>query len=362
MKSKNYMTLKGKQNHYNVKFLKGYGHSVSLKDNKIILKNGLNPFSDKQEKEEWFITNLPYEKIVLSGKGYVSTESLSLLNQKNVNLILVDTFGNPVSLMNGLMNSFNGTKNRMAQYDTFRDPHKCIYLQRQIVKAKLQSQIDFLKYTQNESVHDGIAKLESYLLRIDKSDPLKIEGSSSNVYFANYTKLIPARHGFTSRNNSHQTITKMNASDPINALLNYGYSVLAGEISKFVCGYDLDPYFGFYHKRHGSFPSLVYDMMEPFRWLVDYSVYVLANFRIHRSIRKKDYAYTKNGLVVLDSNLIRRFLEILERKFQKERRYAYKFGAKTSDGLKSVQEITVAKSVIFNLIKYCTAKQSVTII
>lgn len=52
------MTLQGQKNHYNVKFLKGYGHSVKLKNNKIILKNGLSPFSDQQEQEEWFITNL----------------------------------------------------------------------------------------------------------------------------------------------------------------------------------------------------------------------------------------------------------------------------------------------------------------
>jgi len=62
------VTLKGKQNHYNVKFLKGYGFSVSLKNSKLVLKNGLSPFDEKQESEEWFITNLPYEKIVLSGK------------------------------------------------------------------------------------------------------------------------------------------------------------------------------------------------------------------------------------------------------------------------------------------------------
>ena len=67
------MTLKGKQNHYNVKFLSGYGLSVSLKDNKIVLKNGTYPYSDTQEQEEWFITQLPYEKIVISGHGYVST-------------------------------------------------------------------------------------------------------------------------------------------------------------------------------------------------------------------------------------------------------------------------------------------------
>lgn len=75
---KNCMTLKGKQNHYNVKFLKGYGHSISLKNNKIILKNGLNPFSDTQDQEEWFITNLPYEKRVLSGKDCVCIVYFSL--------------------------------------------------------------------------------------------------------------------------------------------------------------------------------------------------------------------------------------------------------------------------------------------
>lgn len=51
------MTLKNHKNHYNVKFLKGYGQSGFLKDNKIILKNGLNPFSDQQEQEEWFVSN-----------------------------------------------------------------------------------------------------------------------------------------------------------------------------------------------------------------------------------------------------------------------------------------------------------------
>ena len=68
------MTLKGKQNHYNVKFLKGYGFSISVKDSKIILKNTADPFKEP-EVEEWFVNNMPYEKIVMSGKGYVSTET-----------------------------------------------------------------------------------------------------------------------------------------------------------------------------------------------------------------------------------------------------------------------------------------------
>ena len=61
------MTLKEKRNHYNVKFLKGYGHSISVKDSKIILKDCHDPFSPPFI-EEWFPNRMPYEKIVLSGK------------------------------------------------------------------------------------------------------------------------------------------------------------------------------------------------------------------------------------------------------------------------------------------------------
>jgi CRISPR-associated protein Cas1 len=113
------MTLKGKRNHYNVKFLKGYGHSISVKDSKIILKDNHDPFSEP-EKEEWFVKNMPYEKIVLCGKGYISTEALSLLSQNNRNVILLDNQGKPVTFCHSMMDSLTATKYRIAQYDTFR--------------------------------------------------------------------------------------------------------------------------------------------------------------------------------------------------------------------------------------------------
>ncbi len=48
------MTLKGKQNHYNVKFLKGYGFSINVKDSKIVLKNTSDPFKEP-EIEDGFL-------------------------------------------------------------------------------------------------------------------------------------------------------------------------------------------------------------------------------------------------------------------------------------------------------------------
>ena len=36
------MTLIGQKNHYNVKLLRGYGISINVKNNHLILKNGQN--------------------------------------------------------------------------------------------------------------------------------------------------------------------------------------------------------------------------------------------------------------------------------------------------------------------------------
>lgn len=229
------MTLKDQKNHFNVKFLKGYGHSISVKNSKIILKDNHDPFSEPQT-EEWFVTNMPYEKIVLSGKGYVSIEALSLLSQNNRNLVLTDTFGKPITFMNGMMDSLTATKYRMSQYDTFRDNFKKEYLTRQIISTKKESQLRLLKM-----IGSSIETL-----------PEK-ESSSSRIYFSEYAKFIPEKYGFSSRNQSFIRTSKNNATDVINALLNYGYAVLAGEISKFVCGIGLDPYFGFMHKTHTGF-------------------------------------------------------------------------------------------------------------
>ena len=138
------MTLKGQKNHYNAKFLKGYGFSINVKDSKIILKDCHDPFS-KPEKEEWFVKNMPYSKIILSGKGYISTEALSILSENNRNVILLDNHGKPVTFCHSMMDSLTATKYRMAQYDTFRNDSKREYLAKQILCFKKESQLKLLR-------------------------------------------------------------------------------------------------------------------------------------------------------------------------------------------------------------------------
>ena len=103
------MTGAGQKNHYNVKLLKGYGVSINLKDNRLCLKGGRDPFTGEQEMEEWFVSQIPYERIVVSGKGYLSTEAVKLLTDHNINIVLTDTYGNLVTAMHKVMSSPTAT-------------------------------------------------------------------------------------------------------------------------------------------------------------------------------------------------------------------------------------------------------------
>jgi CRISP-associated protein Cas1 len=237
--------------------------------------------------------------------------------------------------------------------------------------SKLQSQIDFFILLNKVELHPAILGLENYKKQVqaqkDKRDLLTIESRAGHLYFSYYAKLFHEEYNFDSRHGGGLVMSNRYASDVINGLLNYGYAILAIEIAKFVngvgLGLGLDPYYGFMHKTHNSFQALVYDLIEPFRWLVEYAAYKLAveEPRHSRVIAKDEYAWTREEKIILDSKLILRFLELLERTFQNERPYTFKYGIKRIDRLSVCQEITIAKIQIQKLVDYCIRKEMVQI-
>ncbi|GKS67593.1 hypothetical protein YTPLAS73_11400 [Nitrosarchaeum sp.] len=116
------------------------------------------------------------------------------------------------------------------------------------------------------------------------------EAQVSQEYFKMYSSFFDEKYGFDIRHGIGY-FTKQNETDVINALLNYGYTVLSGEISKQINGLGLDPYYSFYHKNHESFQSITYDIIEPFRWLVEKTVYRLCHAKNKKLRIKKEHYY-----------------------------------------------------------------------
>jgi len=179
------LTLKGQKNHYNVKFLKGYGLSIRQSNNQIQFTDGKNPFSDDKDTESYYVSDIPYEKIVVSGNGYISTNAIESLLENNIHIILTDTFGVPITSITKPMFSGVGTKRKMAQYATFSDDTKREVLQKMYLKKKISSQIEFLKSVSNN--HTSIQQLRDCYRIVDLQNGYeKINGVESNSSKTNF--------------------------------------------------------------------------------------------------------------------------------------------------------------------------------
>ena len=123
-----------------------------------------------------------------------------------------------------------------------------------------------------------------------KMQIMGIEGKTSNDYWNCVKHFIPKEIGFNGR-------TKK-PTDLINSMLNYGYAILASEITKSILLNGLDPYCGFLHYDMINRTSLTFDLIEPFRQqIVDKTVIGLVN----RKQIKIDDLDKRNNLLKLDA-------------------------------------------------------------
>jgi CRISPR-associated protein Cas1 len=103
----------------------------------------------------------------------------------------------------------------------------------------------------------------------------------------------------------------MNASDPINALLNYGYAILESMVRKEINTIGLDVSIGYLHEIAPSKHPLVYDLQELFRYIVDYSVIEL----LETGLKKSDFITTENYHIRLKPNTAKLLIEKIENNF-----------------------------------------------
>lgn len=355
-------------------FLQGYGLSVKVNNTRLVFTDGVDIRTGKQTKLELPASKCNFDKVVIQGKGFVSTEALERLAEGNINVIMLDKRGRLYSYFHQVGGS-NEPLIRQKQYDCFRDEKKLEYLRKWIVSQKIESQMQLFKdlvaeprryynsynkkwqvnNNQNSSINyslkvsDGvkarikraIGMMELHSQRLDSAHKLreimKIEADVGKLYYPTFALAFKPELEFHSRN-SRRTYRPSDASDVINALLNYGFSILYAEVAKQLNALGLDCYVGFYHKVHESRLPLVYDMIEPFRHLVDRSV-----FEIQETIAKDDFIYSRDGIVVLSDELKQRYIGLLTPILDRKRGYKARIGIRRADGYQRMEEVTIMK-------------------
>lgn len=118
-----------------------------------------------------------------------------------------------------------------------------------------------------------------------------IEGEAASVYFSIFDELIlNQKENFYFRGRN-----KRPPEDFTNAMLSFGYTLLANDCAAALEGVGLDAYVGFMHRDRPGRKSLALDMMEELRpILVDRLVLTLIN---NRQIRPNHFIKTESGAI-----------------------------------------------------------------
>jgi CRISPR-associated protein Cas1 len=85
-----------------------------------------------------------------------------------------------------------------------------------------------------------------------------IEGAAARAYFAAWQTVLPAKWQFRGRNRQPPT-------DPVNALLSYGYTIVFYNVLALVRARGLNTHVGVLHDVRPGHPALASDLMEEFR-------------------------------------------------------------------------------------------------
>jgi CRISPR-associated protein Cas1 len=138
---------------------------------------------------------------------------------------------------------------------------------KEILRARIQSQIKLLGKLDLSSENIPLGKIDEINTKNKTITQLRsrltgLEGKSSEHYFKEYWKQFPEYLQPVKREN-------YKALSPLNNLLNLGYEVLKGDVYKAVLNAHLDPYLGYLHSIQYSKPSMVCDLQEPFRVIIE---------------------------------------------------------------------------------------------
>lgn len=229
------------------------------------------------------------DEVIALGEITLTASAIHLLLERGIEITFLGRYGqfkgrlSPPFSKNSLL--------RMAQYRAHQNMMKRCDLARRFVMGKLSNQRTLLlRYQRRRDASEMgmaidliaqlLAQLEALPLnqetaphRLASGDnavlgtPLEtilgIEGAGSAAYFRNFGNFLadPEQWPFPGR-------IKRPPTDPVNALLSFGYSLLTSKVASAVQLVGFDHFVGYLHSSFYGRPSLALDILEEFRPII----------------------------------------------------------------------------------------------
>jgi len=280
--------------------------TLRLDDEVLVLKIPENKKTGRNAEKK----RVPLGKIsqvVVFGNITLTTPAIQALLEQNCNIAYLTAYGTYIGNLLGSVHKHGNL--RVLQNRAHDDPTARLIVAKACVRAKLHNQRTLLlranRSRNSRFIADQADYIKNALSQVDDlpdeddhppnpSRPqadtmlgklMGIEGAGASAYFPAYGTLFNGEWEdvFTGRH-------KRPPTDPINALLSYGYVLLNSQAMSAAHLVGFDPYIGFLHSTEYSKPALSLDIIEMFRAPVVDSV--VLNLLNNRMLQMQDFEET----------------------------------------------------------------------
>lgn len=237
--------------------------------------------------------------IVVCTQIMLSTGAIELATQHNVDICFANRSGDPYSRL---------WQSRMGSTVSIRrEQLKCVEKESglqaviQWITKKIDNQSAFIAQLRSKRLphSDMLEKTEVTLKEMrtriselsgdidsQRNALMGYEGVAGRIYFETLSQLMPAEYVFNGR-------SRQPARDGFNAMLNYSYGLLYSLVERACILAGLDPFIGILHTDNYNKPSLVLDLIEPFRIIAERSTVL---FFTGRRVRSEFFRQVQGGI------------------------------------------------------------------
>jgi CRISPR-associated endonuclease Cas1 len=259
----------------------GFGAHIKSTQKKLIIQK-------KNNLEEYPLDSI--KNLLIIGGHTISSSTIVNLVKNGACISFFEPDGNPVGIIRPFGDR-NDTELHRIQQAIPRHRY-AIALAQAAIKSRIFA-IERVQEIQNTSLfyegeqqilHNSQSELE-YLIKLDEIR--RLHRLTTDMYYEIMSRNIPPDFGFRRRTIRPQ-------SDPINAMLSFGYAMLFGNCCVSVIGSRLDPDSGLMHDGKGS---LVQDLIEPLKAeMIDSVVFQVAR----ASLTLSDFEQTPTRCMLSD--------------------------------------------------------------
>lgn len=277
----------------------------------LIRKSGERIIVEKTKNKIAEILLIDLTTVVLFGNVHMTNQATKLFMDNGIDVIYMTLQGR---IRGKVSSGFN--KNiflRLAQYEKYQTER--IHLAKIFVKGKLLNQREVVlrsEWCEKEEAKIFKEKIDQSIEKLENAKKMEslygIEGSMAKAYFKIF--------GLGIHKMKFKRREKRPGFDPINAMLNLGYSLLIGELVNYLEATGFELGLGFLHEIHYGRISLACDLVEEFRApLIDRLIVSIIN---NNRLKDEDFMIMEYGCRLKEDAFIK-FLEYYEKQIEPKR-------------------------------------------